>query len=123
MYRSFIQLFSIFPGILQGHSNGIDYNNVCKKSFFIEFGYRTQMEKNGADWFGFTDLVYKNINLDVAILELRYRKGKSYPPPINMFNDKLGLSFMDATKMNLTAIVVVLIIFIIVVLLLVLRKK
>ena len=87
MYRSFIQLFSIFPEILQGHSNGIDYNNVCKRSFFIEFGYRTQMEKKGADWFGFTDLVYKNINLDVAILKLLPRKGKSYPPPINMFNE------------------------------------
>ena len=40
-----------------------------------------------------------------------------------IFNDKLDLSFIDATKMDLTAIVVVLIIFIIVVLLLVLRKS
>jgi len=40
-----------------------------------------------------------------------------------IFNDKLDLSFIDATKMDLTAIVVALIIFIIVVLLLVLRKK
>jgi hypothetical protein len=70
------------------YSNGIDYNNVCKRSFFIEFGYRTQMEKKGADWFGFTDLVYKNINLDVAILKLLPRKGKSYPPPINMSNGR-----------------------------------
>ena len=40
-----------------------------------------------------------------------------------IFDDKLDLSFIDATKMDLTAIVIALIIFIIVVLLLVLRKK
>jgi hypothetical protein len=45
------------------------------------------MEKNGADWFGFTDLVYKNSNLDVAILELHSRIDKSYPPPIVMFEE------------------------------------
>ena len=40
-----------------------------------------------------------------------------------IFNDKLDLSFIDVTKMDLTTIVIALIIFIIVVLLLVLRKK
>jgi hypothetical protein len=87
MYRSFMQLFSVFPEILQGHSNGIDYSNVCWRSFFIDFGYWTEMERNGGDRFGFTDLVYKNINLDVAILELRSRNDKSYPPPIVMFEE------------------------------------
>jgi hypothetical protein len=83
MYPSFMQLFSIFPEIF----NENDYSNLRNKSVFIKFGYWTEKERNGDDCFGFSYLVYKNINLDVAILKLRYRNDKSYPPPIVMFEE------------------------------------
>lgn len=88
MHRSFIQLFSIFPEILQNNDKEIDYSNVACRSFFIEFGYLKQnQERNRADWFGFSDLVYKNEDLDTAILKLHPKENRSFPPPIVRFEE------------------------------------
>jgi hypothetical protein len=70
----------------------IGYKNIGHSNFYIEFGYKTHNRiQNPHDLFCFSGLVYKNNDLDTAILQLSPKQDKAYPPSIVRFSPFVDL--------------------------------